>query len=277
VLEWGSEDQLADIVRGRANASQTKEHRRVTLPLTSRTAPVRGSKITVGIPVFGDAPYLDELVESVMHQTRGPHEVVVVSDGSVSEDVERKIDHWNDAIAGGVVHVRQSHRGVCVARNSILEVMTGDAVMLVDQDDLLDARALEFLGKALRSNPDHAAIACWTEFFGEYNAIEAKPPFDPRIGTRENPIISTAALVDRSAIGDDVRFEPDLAFLYCEDWNFWADLVAAGHTFGLVPVPLVRHRVHPASGGFRRTDLALRVGRDRARMKLKQAPGLPMV
>ena len=48
----------------------------------------------------------------------------------------------------------------------------------VDQDDLLVDNALEKLADALRSKPGQDAVACWTEFFGEYNGVEAKPPFD---------------------------------------------------------------------------------------------------
>ena len=33
---------------------------------------------------------------------------------------------------------------------------------------------------------------------------------------------------------------------------------------GLVPEPLIRHRVHLASGGFHRTELAHRIGKARA-------------
>lgn len=186
-----------------------------------------------------------------------------------SEVVEEEISQWKDKLGCDLVVERQPNRGACVARNTIHDVVSGDAVLLVDQADVLDASALELLVAALRSNPEQAAVSCWTEFLGEHNAIEAKPPFDQRVGLREHPIVSTAALVDRSALGEDSRFEPDLGFLYCGDWNFWPDLVAGGHAFGLVPRPLVRHRVHTASGGLRRTEIALAVGRGRARRKLR--------
>jgi hypothetical protein len=108
------------------------------------------------------------------------------------------------------------------------------------------------------------AVASWTEFFGDYEGIEAKPPFDRRVGLRKNPIVSTAALVDMSVCDAGIRFAPDLAFPFCEDWHVWSQIIAAGARMGLVPEPFVRHRVHPASGGFRRTELAHRIGKARA-------------
>jgi hypothetical protein len=66
-----------------------------------------------------------------------------------------------------------------------------------------------------------------------------------------------------------IRFAEDLAFLYCEDWHFWSQIVAAGGRFGLVPEPLARHRVHPSSGGYLRTELAHAIGRSRATEPLR--------
>jgi glycosyltransferase involved in cell wall biosynthesis len=229
----------------------------------------RARRISVGIPVFGECAFLDDLMTSIAKQTLKAHEVVIVADGPPSQSLGDHLEKWGDVFEDGLKYLEQPNRGVCVARNIILEAATGDAILLVDQDDLLMEHTLERMSAALQSNPTQDGVACWTEFFGEYNGIEAKPPFDRRVGIRENPIVSTAVLIDRSVVEAGLTFEPDLAFLYCEDWNFWADMVSSGFTLGLVPEPLVRHRVHRASGGFRRTDLALEVGRDRARRKLR--------
>ncbi len=142
--------------------------------------------------------------------------------------------------------------------------MRGDAFLLVDQDDELHPQFIAATASALRADASLVAAATWTEFFGDYSAVEAKPPFDRRVATRENPIVSTAALVDMSVRDRGVAFEPDLAFIYCEDWNYWSQIVASGGRMGLVPAPLIRHRVHRASGGFQRTELAHAIGRARA-------------
>jgi GT2 family glycosyltransferase len=115
-------------------------------------------------------------------------------------------------------------------------------------------------------------VATWTEFFGDYEGVEAKPPFDPRVGRRENPIVSTAALVDIRVRDEGISFAPDLAFIFCEDWHYWSQIVAAGGRMGLVPRALVRHRVHQTSGGFQRTELAARIGTARA---IEPLLGLP--
>jgi hypothetical protein len=267
VAQWKTADDLSGIIAGIPPTSDTVLLPELSSPKASGVRLTRARRISVGIPVFGDLTFLGELLASVAAQTVKPHEVVVVSDGAPDPLFVEQMEEWADVFEGRLQYVDQPNRGVCVARNRILELVSGDAVLLVDQDDLLVEHALERMAGALRSNPAQDAVACWTEFFGEYNGVEAKPPFDERVGSRENPIVSTAVLLDRAVIDHGIQFEPDLAFLYCEDWNFWADMVARGHAFGLVPEPLVRHRVHTASGGFKRTELALIAGRDRARSK----------
>jgi GT2 family glycosyltransferase len=165
--------------------------------------------------------------------------------------------------------MRQPNRGVCVARNRLIDAMTGDAFVLVDQDDVMRPTFIERTGNAMRRDPAALAVATWTEFFGAYEAIEAKPPFDRRVGMRENPIVSTAALVDLGVRDRGIAFAPDLAFLYCEDWHFWSQIIAADGRMGLVPEPLVAHRVHFGSGGFQRTDRALAIGTSRATEPLR--------
>jgi glycogen synthase len=217
----------------------------------------------VGIPVFRDVRFLDACVTSVIGQEQPPHEILLVDDGSASTEVDAALA----ALEGrdGRVRVLQlPHRGVCVARNAAFEAMTGDAFVFVDADDLIEPDFIARCAEMLRSDDRLWAVSTWTRFFGSYEAIEAKPPFDRRVGVRENPIISTAVLVDMSVRDLGIRFAPDLAFLFCEDWHFWSQITAAGGAFGLVPHALARHRVHPSSGGYLRTDLAMALGRARA-------------
>jgi len=263
---WTGVDDLARLLngaggRGSEPIPQIAPAQRPTSQ--SYEVPGRARAVSVGIPIFRDVTYLRECVESVLKQDHAPVELLLVDDGSHSGEVDRIIGDLT-RLDKRVQAIRTEHRGVCAARNAALEVITGDSFLFVDSDDILLPTFLSRCVAALNSRDDIWAVATWTEFFGSYNAVEAKPPFDDRVGRRENPIISTSALVDRKVLEAGIRFAPDLAFLYCEDWHFWSQIVAAGGRFGLVPEPLARHRVHPTSGGYMRTELAHALGRSRA-------------
>lgn len=231
--------------------------------------PDRARRISVGVPVFRDVRHLDDCLRSLLAQSQPPHEILLLDDGSRSDEVTRVLEGWAERQPGRVRALAQPNLGVCVARNRMLEEMTGDAFVFVDQDDELDPDFLAACAGKLRGRPDLTAVATWTEFFGAYQGIEAKPAFDARVGRRENPIVSTCVLIDMAVRDAGIRFAPDLAWLYCEDWDLWARIVAAGGRFGLVPQALARHRVHPSSGGHHRQPLALAVGSARARAHLE--------
>jgi GT2 family glycosyltransferase len=224
----------------------------------------RATKVSVGVPIYRNIRYLDECVTSILDQTSRPHEILLIDDGSASTVVDEALAAWATREPDLVRVLREPNRGVCVARNRMIETMSGDAFLLVDQDDVLAPEFIEKTSEAIRQDESLWAVAVWNEFFGEYEGIEAKPPFDRRVGLRENPIVSTAALVDMRVRNEGIMFEPDLAFLYCEDWHYWSQIIAAGGRMGLVPEPLIRHRVHRASGGFQRTEIAHKVGKARA-------------
>ncbi|HSJ70577.1 MAG TPA: glycosyltransferase family A protein [Acidimicrobiia bacterium] len=263
VSTWETSDDLAHLLEGAAQVERSLERWDGPSFLTA-SVESRARSVSVGVPLFGASPFLDDCIESILAQTVKPHEVILLDDGSGSLEVDAALSRWEERGAGVIRVLRQPNRGVCVARNRMIAEMTGDAFVLVDQDDELHPSFIEATSRALRHNEGLTAVAVWTEFFGEYSAIEAKPPFDRRVAHRENPIVSTAGLVDMRVSDLGVAFVPDLAFLYCEDWNFWSQIIAAGGTMGLVPEPLVRHRVHRSSGGFQRTELAHRIGKARA-------------
>jgi hypothetical protein len=259
---WTTGEDLAGILTG-APTRPPREPTRVRTPRPG-PRPERATQVSVGIPVFRDVRYLDACVRSLLRQEQRPAEILLIDDGSESAEVDAALARWAQDEPDLVRILSQSNLGVCAARNTALAAMTGDAFVFVDQDDELDPRFIAACAEALRANPELVAVATWTEFFGTYEGVEAKPPFDARVGRRENPIVSTCVLVDQAVRDAGIRFAPDLAFVYCEDWDFWSQIVAAGGRFGLVPEPLARHRVHPSSGGHRRTDLALALGKARA-------------
>lgn len=269
---WSDESDIARFVSGEPRPpstimAATAEHLEPGEPMFDGG---RARRVSVGIPIHRDVRFLEECVASVLSQTQRPHEVILFDDGSHDTAVTASLDDLAARYPGMVVVRAGPNRGVCVARNTMISSMTGDAFALLDSDDLLHPEFIEACGEGLRANPGLDAVATWTDFFGGYEGIEAKPPFSARTGARENTIVSTAAVVDMSVRERGISFAPDLAFLYCEDWHYWAQIIAGGGRLGLVPRALIRHRVHPTSGATRRTAFAHTIGRLRATEPLRR-------
>ncbi|MBP5490050.1 MAG: glycosyltransferase family 2 protein [Lachnospiraceae bacterium] len=91
------------------------------------------SLISVIIPVYNVKPYLEEALDSVLNQTYRNLEIIIVDDGSNDGSEKMCDDYGNRDSRVRVIH--QRNKGLSGARNTGLEIMTGEAVAFMDSDD----------------------------------------------------------------------------------------------------------------------------------------------
>ena len=95
-------------------------------------------KVSVIIPNFNYARYLDEAIESVLCQSYQNIELIVVNNGS-TDDSLKVLEKYADTIR----IVNQSNLGQSGARNSGLNNATGDFIAFLDADDFWMPTKLE--------------------------------------------------------------------------------------------------------------------------------------
>ena len=88
-------------------------------------------RISVLIPCYNAARYVEEALESAFSQGVDLHEVVVVDDGSTDGSADR-VRVFGDRVR---VH-RQANAGISGARNAALALATGDVIAFLDADDV---------------------------------------------------------------------------------------------------------------------------------------------
>jgi glycosyltransferase involved in cell wall biosynthesis len=122
-----------------------------------RSDPVDGAAraplVSVVIPCWNQAHYLGEAIESVLGQRYPRLELVVVDDGSDDNSYESACRY------PGVRVLRQSNKGVAVARNRGLGETEGELVVFLDADDRLLPEALEVGVRELSARPEAAFAA----------------------------------------------------------------------------------------------------------------------
>ncbi len=105
--------------------------------------------ISIIIPVYNLEKHIEKCVESLLAQTYGNIEIILVNDGStdnsgaVCESLHKKDNR--------VVVIHQKNSGVSCARNNALDKMQGDYVTFVDGDDYVSSDFIEVLYNALAS------------------------------------------------------------------------------------------------------------------------------
>ena len=92
--------------------------------------------VSIIIPVFNAAPYLDKCLSSVTNQRLKNIEIICVDDGSTDRSLEILSKYEkNDA---RIRIIRQKNSGVSAARNKGILNAKGEYIAFLDADDFVD-------------------------------------------------------------------------------------------------------------------------------------------
>lgn len=100
-------------------------------------------KVSIVVPCYGVEKYLDRCMESLVNQTLRDIEIILVDDGS-PDRVPEMCDEWAKKDARIKV-IHKNNAGLGYARNSGLEIATGEYVAFVDSDDYVDKKMYDSL------------------------------------------------------------------------------------------------------------------------------------
>ena len=106
-------------------------------------------KISVIIPVYNASAYLENTIKSVLNQSFGDFELILIDDGSTDKSfaISEKYAVADDR----VVSVRKENSGVSDTRNRALRIAKGDYITFIDADDTISPDYLENLYNACKN------------------------------------------------------------------------------------------------------------------------------
>jgi glycosyltransferase involved in cell wall biosynthesis len=204
--------------------------------------------VSVIIPCYGYAPVLGGAIDSVLAQTYGPVEIIVVDDGS-PDDVAGVTRRYGKRVRS----LRQANAGPGAARNAGLAVMRGSYVVFLDAGDLLAPTMLAaMIGAAQRNSTAGVFAGAWNEVdaAGRLLRSHAAPQFGNdalHALLPSNPAPPVCYMFGRDAVLRIGGFDPDRALSGHEDWDLLLRLAASGERFISVPDALSMYRVSAGS------------------------------
>jgi len=202
--------------------------------------------ISVVIPCYNGERYIGDTIRSVLRQSRGPREIIVVDDGSTDGSRAAVV-----AAGGPVLFLRQAHGGAAQARNLGVERSSGAFVAFLDADDLWTEHALAALIAPLERDP---ALGMSVGLMEQFVSPELEGGghgfrFSPdRVVAR----MCGTVLIRRSELDRVGSFAPQLRSGEFTDWILRAE--AAGVRFATVPELVLRRRLHLTNHGVLRKD-----------------------
>lgn len=123
---------------------------------------MEGPLITIIVPIYNVAVYIDRCVDSLLHQDYRNLEIILVDDGS-TDGGSLVCDKWGKRDPRVKV-IHQANGGLSAARNAALDIMTGDYVTMLDGDDFVSTAFVSTLLNIINTTGASIAAAQWTLF-----------------------------------------------------------------------------------------------------------------
>ncbi|WP_037316573.1 glycosyltransferase family A protein [Salegentibacter sp. Hel_I_6] len=180
--------------------------------------------ISIIIPCYNDAVYIEEAVQSAISQTWGNKEIIVVDDGSnmetkrVLKELEPKID----------LLITQENKGLSAARNIGIENAKGDFIVLLDSDDFFEPEFCEKALPIISEDKSVKIVTCYARRFNENGVIDI---FKPAGGDIKNFLGYNAAIgnsmIRKQDWGLVGKYDESMQEGF-EDWEFYIRLLKPG-------------------------------------------------
>ncbi|HVW70813.1 MAG TPA: glycosyltransferase family A protein, partial [Steroidobacteraceae bacterium] len=208
--------------------------------MTDSAAP----RVTVIIPTFNAAQYVEHAVESALASRGVPVEVIVVDDGSV-DDTWRLLERFDPA---RVRRLRQDHGGPYRARNLAAREARGEWLAFLDADDDWEPGKL---ASQLRLADERTSLVYTDRLnFGDLARLSERQSDGVRLWDGDifeplllgNFITLSSVLMRKSAFERLGGFEVERRGV--QDWDLWLRYAADGGWVGLCREPLTRYRLH---------------------------------
>ena len=203
--------------------------------------------VSVVIPAYNQAQFLTDALQSVLAQTYGNYEIIVVDDGS-TDNTSTVAKQFGDNIR----YIYQENRGLAGARNTGIRHAKGQYIALLDSDDMWLPSFLERMMKLAQQNPDGAVFFCGARYMdADGNNLPQSVHMKLNLAhsmyetlAQANFLIPSTIVMQKSVVVEAGLFDQSLRS--CEDWDLWLRL-APEHNFVGIADNLVRYRVHGSS------------------------------
>jgi len=201
-------------------------------------------KVTVYIPTYNYAHYIEKSIQSALKQTMTDWELIIIDDGSTDNTQEILTKYRNHP---KIRIIEQENKGLNVTNNIALHLANGKYIMRLDADDYLDENALLILSNVLDTKPDMGLV------YPDYYEVDSDGEVINLV--RQKKLKEEVELLDLPAHGACTMFRKELLIdiggyretFFCQDgYELWLRFIQKHHPYN-INLPLFYYRKHPSS------------------------------
>lgn len=216
----------------------------------SLTSQYENRLVSIVVPSYNYANYLSECIETVLSQTHKNFELLIVDDGS-TDNTREVVYSYNDS---RINYIYKENGGLSAARNTGIENISGEYVLFLDADDLIEKTYISKQIKFLENNQRNAICVAKNKLFTNLND-QGKPVVSGSWHLYSRNLDTHILFFNlapphcyfyRRSVVDKVGYF-DTALKACEDYDYILRCVREGFRFGVNRKALAYYRVHPSS------------------------------
>jgi glycosyltransferase involved in cell wall biosynthesis len=199
------------------------------------------------MPVYNSEEYLSEAIESILRQTYGNFEFIIINDGSddKSPDIIRQYQDKR------IVFIdRNYNKGLPYSLNEGIRVSKGKYIARMDADDVSLLSRLEEQFEYMEANSDIGVCGTWAESFGEKVKTRLMKYHSNHEELRVVLLFSVCfahpTVMMRKEILDKYNLNYNLGYSNAQDYELWEKLSHVTK-MGNLQKNLLRYRVSPNS------------------------------
>lgn len=211
-------------------------------------------KISVVLPYYNSEKYIEEAVRSIINQTLGDFEFIIINDGSTdrSSNIVRAFkDHR-------IIHIENDHnQGLIQALNTGLDLAQGEYVARMDSDDISLPHRFERQVNFLDANPNIGLVGTWMHWFPG-NERQGEGRHGERIHYLDLLLkgwcVNHPTVMMRRSVLERFQLRYDERYPCAEDYELWTRFVRFSQIANLQEI-LVNYRWHGGNASLQRESL----------------------
>jgi len=209
--------------------------------------------VSIIIPCYNQAKFLDDALNSVFHQKHENWECIIVNDGSV-DNTEQVVNYWVEQDAR-FNYIYKNNSGLSSARNKGLEIAKGDYIQFLDADDFIEQNKLRI---SLEKIKNHYDLDIVISNFNLYNN-DNRAFFPPYCNLNQEQLNYKTILMEwdksftipihcgffKRKLFKEFRFPEHIKAK--EDWLMWVSIFNGGAKAEFINQKLAFYRIHGSS------------------------------
>lgn len=201
------------------------------------------NKVSIIVPCYNQAQYLDEALQSVLDQTYTRWECIIVNDGS-PDHTEEVARNWIEK-DNRFHYFKKENGGLSSARNYGIANATGEFILPLDADDKIASHYVTLAVHAFQEDNTLKVVSAKAEKFGnEFGPWELEA-FSLKTLAMVNMIFCTSMFkkTDWEQVGG---YDENMKYGW-EDWEFWIAILKNGGEVKCLDIVGFYYRMKPNS------------------------------